>query len=92
MELESYLLASCQREFPVRGIYCSAAEGGSTDEPDFKKLEGQLARWLEKLQSYDFCIAYRARKSPLNADALSWRPRFETNCVHCQRQEEREFR
>ena len=58
----------------------------------FNNLEGQLARWLEKLQSYDFCTAYRAGKIHQNADALSLRPCLETNCVHCQRQEEREFR
>ena len=39
MELESYLLASCQREFPVRGIYCGAAEGGATDKPDRGKSQ-----------------------------------------------------
>ena len=39
MELESYLLAFCQKEFPVRGIYCGAAEGGSTDEPDRGKSQ-----------------------------------------------------
>ena len=54
----------------------------------FKNLEEQLARWLEKLQSYDFFIAYRAGK----IDALSRRACFETKCVHCQRQEEKEFR
>ena len=58
----------------------------------FNNLEGQLARWLEKLQSYDFCTAYRAGKIHQNADTLSLRPCLETNCVHCQRQEEREFR
>ena len=39
MELESYSLASCQREFPVRGVYYGAAEGGSTDEPDRGKSQ-----------------------------------------------------
>ena len=58
----------------------------------FKNLEGQLARWLQKLQSYDFCIAYRAGKIHQNADALSRRPCLGTNCVYCQRQKEREFR
>ena len=58
----------------------------------FKNLEGQLARWLQKLQSYDFCIAYRAGKIHQNADALSRRPCLGTNCIYCQRQEEREFR
>ena len=31
---ESYRLAFRQREFPVRGMYCGAAEGSSTDQPD----------------------------------------------------------
>ena len=39
MELESYRLASRQREFPVRGMYCGAAEGSSTDEPDRGKSQ-----------------------------------------------------
>ena len=37
MELESYRLASRQREFPVRGMYCGATEGSSTDDPDCRK-------------------------------------------------------
>ena len=43
MELESYRLAYRlayrQREFPVRGMYCGAAEGSSTDEPDRGKSQ-----------------------------------------------------
>lgn len=49
---ESYRLAFRQREFPVRGMYCGAAEGSSTDEPDrgkslqddvFPQVKGLLA-------------------------------------------------
>ena len=57
----------------------------------FKNPEGQMARWLEKLQTYDFRIEYRAGKGHQNADVLSRRPCFETNCTHCQRQEEKEL-
>ena len=28
---------------------------------NFKNPEGQIARWLDKLQTYDFCIVYRER-------------------------------
>ena len=37
MELESYRLASRRREFPVRGMYCGATEGSSTDDPDCRR-------------------------------------------------------
>ena len=37
----------------------------------FKNPEGQLARWLEQLQEYDFQVAHRASCKHLNADALS---------------------
>ena len=40
----------------------------------FKEPEGQIARWLEKLQQYDFSVAHRAGKAHGNADALSRRP------------------
>ena len=40
----------------------------------FKEPEGQLARWLEKLQEYDFEILHRAGKRHQNADALSRLP------------------
>ena len=39
MELESYRLTSRHREFPVRGMYCGAAEGNSTNEPDHGKSQ-----------------------------------------------------
>ena len=40
----------------------------------FKNPEGQLARWLEKLQEYSFTVVHRPGKKHLNADALSRRP------------------
>ena len=57
----------------------------------FKNPKEQMARWLEKLQTYDFRIEYRAGKGHQNADMLSRRPGFEKNCTHCQRQEGEEF-
>ena len=48
----------------------------------FKDLEGQLARWLERLQEYDFEIQHRAGKLHSNADALSRRPCIENSCVY----------
>ena len=38
---------------------------------NFRNPEGQLARWLEKLQEYSFTIQHRPGKQHLNADALS---------------------
>ena len=41
---------------------------------NFKEPEGQLARWLEKLQELHFDIEHRPGKKHANADALSWIP------------------
>ena len=41
----------------------------------FKQPEGQVARWLERLQEYDFTVEHRPGLSHANADALSRRPR-----------------
>lgn len=40
----------------------------------FKDLEGQLARWLERLQQYEFEIIHRKGQLHQNADGLSRRP------------------
>ena len=40
---------------------------------NFKQPEGQLARWLEQLQEYEFTIIHRPGKAHCNADALSRR-------------------
>ncbi|CAK1579348.1 unnamed protein product [Parnassius mnemosyne] len=40
----------------------------------FKNPEGQVARWIELLQEYDFVIEHRSGRSHGNADALSRRP------------------
>ena len=49
---------------------------------NFKDPEGQLARWLEKLQEYDFTVVHRQGKKHQNADAMSRIP-----CRQCGRPE-----
>lgn len=51
----------------------------------FKNLEGQMARWLERIQQYDFEIFHRKGKLHGNADGLSRRPCAEINCSYCNR-------
>ena len=41
---------------------------------NFKEPEGQIARWLQLLSTYDFTIQHRPGSSHKNADALSRRP------------------
>ena len=55
--------------------------GSLTWLSNFKEPEGQLARWLERLQEYDFTIAHRPGRKHQNADALSRRP-----CSQCGRE------
>ena len=49
---------------------------------NFKEPEGQLARWLECLQEFNFETVHRPGKKHGNADALSRRP-----CSQCGRDE-----
>lgn len=56
---------------------------------EFKNPEGQVARWIEQLQEYDFVIEHRSGKSHGNADALSRRP-CPDDCKHCLRQEDKD--
>ena len=44
------------------------------------ETEGQLARWLERLQKFHFHIVHRPGKRHRNADSLSRRP-----CTQCGR-------
>ena len=53
----------------------------------FKDLEGQLARWLEILGTYDYDVVYRPGSRHGNADALSRRPCSADECSHCERVE-----
>ncbi|CAG2216396.1 unnamed protein product [Mytilus edulis] len=57
---------------------------------NFKNPEGQMARWLEVLASYNFTIQHRPGKQHSNADGLSRRPC--TTCSYCSRQEEKDER
>ncbi|CAL9701640.1 unnamed protein product [Knipowitschia caucasica] len=56
----------------------------------FKQPEGQVARWLEVLQTYNFDIQHRPGQQHNNADALSRRPCVIAECRYCERQEERD--
>ena len=47
---------------------------------NFKEPEGQLARWITRLQEYDFTIVHRRGRNHANADALSRHP-----CTQCGR-------
>ena len=50
---------------------------------NFKEPEGQLARWLERLQEYNFTVVHRQGLRHCNADALSRVP-----CRQCGRDED----
>jgi len=52
---------------------------------NFKQLEGQMARWIERIMMYKFEIVHRPGKSHGNADALSRRPCLDEECKFCQR-------
>ena len=52
---------------------------------DFKNPEGQMARWLEVLGTYDFEIQHRAGRIHSNDDALSRRLCLVTSCTYCTR-------
>ncbi|KAJ8934212.1 hypothetical protein NQ318_021637 [Aromia moschata] len=55
-----------------------------------KNPEGQVARWMERLQQYDFKIMHRSGKTHGNADTLSRRPCLEQKCRYCQKIETKE--
>ncbi|KYN16148.1 hypothetical protein ALC57_11602 [Trachymyrmex cornetzi] len=56
----------------------------------FNNLEGQLARWLERLQAYDFEVLYRKGLAHGNADGLSRRPCEDFGCQYCGKVEAKE--
>lgn len=56
---------------------------------NFKKPEGQIARWLEFLSQYDFEIQFRPGRVHSNADALSRRPCLGQGCSFCSNLENR---
>jgi len=51
----------------------------------FRVPEGQIARWLERLQQYNFWVEHRPGHRHDNADAISRRPCINTGCKHCDR-------
>ena len=54
---------------------------------NFKDADGQIARWQEVLQEYDFTCKHRPGKQHGNADALSRRPvRNHGECPSCSTQ------
>ncbi|UYV82242.1 K02A2.6-like [Cordylochernes scorpioides] len=55
---------------------------------NFKNPEGQLARWIQRLQEYQVEIQHRPGKRHQNADALSRRPCV-PQCGHCARAEDK---
>ena len=57
---------------------------------NFKNPEGQMARWLQKLQQCNFTIHHRRGRLHGNADALSRRPCEETACKYCEKREVRD--
>ena len=62
----AYLLG---RHFSLRTDH-----GSLTWLQNFKEPEGQLARWITRLQEYNFSIMHRQGKSHGNADTMSRRP------------------
>ena len=63
------------RQFTIRTDH-----GALTWLKNFKTPEGQMARWLKKLQDYQFTIIHKPGRRHNNADALSWLP-----CQQCGR-------
>ncbi|GBO05137.1 hypothetical protein AVEN_265266-1 [Araneus ventricosus] len=55
---------------------------------NFKEPEGQIARWIQRLQAYHFEIQHREGTSHGNADALSRRSCKES-CKHCTNTEKK---
>ncbi|GBL80842.1 Retrovirus-related Pol polyprotein from transposon 297, partial [Araneus ventricosus] len=55
---------------------------------NFKEPEGQIARWIQRLQEYDFEIQHRKGTSHGNADTLSRRPCKES-CKQCTNAEKK---
>uniref|UniRef100_A0A3B1IW44 ribonuclease H n=1 Tax=Astyanax mexicanus TaxID=7994 RepID=A0A3B1IW44_ASTMX len=55
----------------------------------FREPEGQLARWISRLQEFSFEVVHRPGRSHGNADALSRRPCVALDCKHCARAEEK---
>ena len=57
---------------------------------NFRCPDGQIARWLEELQQYNFKVEHRPGLKHINADALSRRPCVGSGCKYCAKLEEKE--
>ncbi|KAI4898887.1 hypothetical protein NFI96_006930, partial [Prochilodus magdalenae] len=55
----------------------------------FREPEGQLARWMSRLQEFNFEVVHRPGRNHSNADALSRRPCATAGCKYCDRVEEK---
>ncbi|CAC5417859.1 unnamed protein product [Mytilus coruscus] len=67
--------------------FCVRTDHGAlTWVTNFKNPEGQFARWLEILGTYNYTIKYRAGLKHGNADGLSRRP-CSISCTYCEKQE-----
>ena len=63
------------RPFLLESNFTLRTDHGSlTWLSNFRQPEGQLARWIEKLQEYNFSIVHRPGRKHGNADALSRLP------------------
>ena len=63
------------RSFLLGGMFILRTDHGSlTWLKNFKEPEGQMARWLERLQEFDFTILHWRGKKHTNADLLSRLP------------------
>ena len=67
----------CGRKFRIRTDHASLQWILS-----FRNPEGQVARWIEVLQTYNFTIEHRPGRKHGNADALSRRPCL-PSCKYC---------
>lgn len=55
---------------------------------NFREPEGQVARWIQRLQEFNFDVIHRSGAKHANADALSRRPCTTSGCRYCSRLEE----
>ncbi|GBM38864.1 Retrovirus-related Pol polyprotein from transposon 297 [Araneus ventricosus] len=55
---------------------------------NFREPEGQIARWIQRLQEYDFEMKHCKGTSHANTDALSQRP-CKGSCKHCTNEEKK---